>query len=150
MKYIVEIIPTNKNFDYLLDEINMLSEFKFKEIKLNKIYSFSGDLTKEELTFIIENLLVDPLVEEYSFYEKNVRKKKHNSSILINIWYKPAVLDVVANTISNAVKYLGIEKSLEIHSGTQLSLKPTADKRYIEEILDKIFVNSLIQYYEII
>lgn len=151
MKYTVEILPINKKFDYLLDEINMISKFKFKNIKLNKIYSFSGDITEKELTFIIENLLLDPLIETYKFYDNNnLEKIKDTSSIVVNIWYKPSVLDVVANTISNAIKYLGIKKSIEIHSGTQLNLRPLSGKKYVKEILEKIFVNSLIQYYEII
>lgn len=150
MKYIVEIIPISKNFNYLLDEINVISKFKFKEVKLAKIYSFLGNITKEELVFVIENLLVDPLVEEYRFYENNLKLKKQNSLTVVNIWYKPAVLDVVANTISNAIKYLGIKEPLEIHSGTQVIFRPKTEEKYIKEVLEKIFVNSLIQYYEII
>ncbi|MCX7911014.1 MAG: phosphoribosylformylglycinamidine synthase subunit PurS [Endomicrobia bacterium] len=146
MKFLIEIIPTNKNFSELLKEINSLSSVNIKNIKVNKIYSFIGEISEEEVIFVIENLLLDPLVEKYRFYKEKIDKK--TNATIINIWYKPAVLDVVANTISNAIKYLGINRDIEIHSGTQIEIRPSLNEKFIKEFLEKTFINPLIQYYE--
>ncbi|MEN3013955.1 MAG: phosphoribosylformylglycinamidine synthase subunit PurS [Endomicrobiia bacterium] len=147
-KYIVEIIPKNKDYKDLINEINTISPVKIHRMNINKIYSFSG-VNDSEITFIVETLLVDPFLENYKVKKKK-QKKENNDKTIINIWYKPAVLDVVANTISNAVRYLGINKSIEVHSGTQLILEPAIKEKYVKEILEKIFLNPLIQYYEIL
>ncbi len=148
MKYIVLISPKiQANNLSLLKSIEMLNYKNIKEISTNKIYAFKGNIGKKEIYKIADVLLVDPIVEVFSIVQK-IRSIK--DSTIVNIWYRPEVLDVEALYISKAIKYINIKDNLEIHSGISLKFTPKLKKEVVADIIKSLFMNPLIQYYEII
>ncbi|MCX7957179.1 MAG: phosphoribosylformylglycinamidine synthase subunit PurS [Endomicrobia bacterium] len=147
MKYIVSVKPKLKKFYSILNEINLITSQKIKDLKISKLYYFEGDIDKATLNLITKEVLVDPIVENY----KIVHTFKAQTGInLINVWYKPAVLDVVALAVEKAIKYLDIQKNIKVSTGFQVIISPKTNKKFLSEIAEKIFVNTLIQQYEII
>ncbi len=146
MIYFVKIIPKIKN-NFLLHQIKSLGYGNIKEVNFSKIYFFKGDINKDKILYITKVLLVDPVIEEYQILSKF---KKEKDRTFINIWYKPQVLDVVAMYVLKGIKYLEIIQNFDVHTGTQLCIYPKANINKIKNIVEKIFMNPLIQYYEII
>ncbi len=149
-RYLVVIspkVPVN-NFS-VLQEIHSFGFKRINNVEIKKIYSLSGNINKDKITFITESLLADTVSESYKIV--NIKDVKCLSTqILVNIWYKPQVLDVEAMYVLKGIKYLGIKDDLEVHSGKQIVFYPKIDKKSIRYIIEKIFMNSLIQYYEIV
>lgn len=145
MKYFVEISLKikNKKFEDLLK-----FEFKsIKEINTKKLYCFIGNIEKQKIIYIAKNLLVDPIVEDYKVLTKF---KKNPKEIVVNIWYKPQVLDVVALYVLKGIRYLGIKEEIEIHTGSQVCVKPRLKENILKNLIEKNFMNPLIQKYEIV
>jgi len=147
MKYIVEIMLLKPENENLVKELNLFGLKNIKRVIKNKIYSISGDIDKNKIDFIAKELLVDPIVENYKILTKI---KKNPSQTIVNIWYRPEVLDVVSLYVKKGIKYLGLEEELEIHSGTQIWITPKVEEKKIKSIIEKNFMNPLIQQYEII
>jgi phosphoribosylformylglycinamidine (FGAM) synthase PurS component len=147
---IVEITSKiNTNNSFLLDEIHSLGFNKIKSIEIKKIYSLTGSINKNKILFISKFLLTDPISETFKILTKNNIKNLPGVA-LVNIWYKPQVLDVESIYIVKGIKYLGFKEELEVHSGKQIVFSPKVDKKTVSFIIEKIFMNPLIQYYEII
>lgn len=147
MKYFIKIVNNNKLIDEpSLKEIRLLGFDNVESVIRSKIYSISGEISSKEIKFICENILVDPIIENYQINKPETFK---NSS-KVNIWYKPLVLDIVAKNVEQAIKYLGITKKLEVHSGTQVTFFPRIKKDDVIHIVKKIYMNDLIQFCEIL
>lgn len=146
MKYIVKVIPKIKS-NNLLEQVKSLGYKNLERISLNKLYMFKGNIEKEKIFYITKVLLVDPIVEEFQIYSSI---KRSDSQTIINIWYQPQVLDVVSLYVAKGIKYLGIKENLEIHTGIQFYISPKYDEKKIKDLIEKNFMNPLIQYYEVI
>ncbi|MFN3550915.1 MAG: hypothetical protein ACK4WJ_03810 [Endomicrobiia bacterium] len=146
MKYIVKVTTKIKN-DILLSQIKSLGYKNIDGVSSSKLYLFKGNISKDTIFYITKVLLVDPVIEEYQILSKF---KKEKDKTVINIWNKPQVLDVVAIYVLKGIRYLGIEENVEVHTGTQLCILPQQNEIKIKSIVEKIFMNPLIQYYEII
>lgn len=149
MKYIVvikpKLQPSNKK---LIEEIKTIRQkVKIKDFYINKIYSFSGKITYNDVLHITKTLLVDSVVEDFLIYSKILANSKET---LINIWYKPEVLDVESMYIQRAIKYIKFNRVVEIRSGKQLKFVPKIKTADVKFVVEKIFMNPLIQYYEIV
>jgi len=147
MKYIVEIMLLKPENENLVKELNLFGLKNIKKVIKNKIYSISGDIDKNKIDFIAKELLIDPIVENYKVLTKI---KKNPLQTIVNIWYRPEVLDVVSLYVKKGIKYLGLEEEIEIHSGTQIRITPKVEETQIKNVIEKIFMNPLIQQYEII
>jgi len=92
-------------------------------------------------------LLVDTVVENFEIYSK---AKKVKDKTVVNIWYKPEVLDVESMYVKKAMKYINSDEQVELHSGKQVVLIPKLNNDIVKAVIEKIFMNPLIQYYEIV
>ena len=147
MKYLVEIILLKSENENLVKELSLFGLKNINKVIKSKIYLISGDIDKNKIEFITKELLVDPIVESYKILTK---VKKNPTRTIVNIWYRPEVLDVVSLYVKKGIKYLGLEEDLEIHSGIQICITPRVEQKEIKNVIEKIFMNPLIQQYEII
>lgn len=148
MKYIIEIIPLKeKNNEKYTKSILTLGYKSVKEVLTRKIYLFKGEIKKHILHVIASHLLIDPVVEHYNIVKK-ISKSKNET--VVNIWYKPQVLDVEAMYVKKAIQYMNIKDKFVVSSGFQLRFRPKITHKVVSNIVEKLFMNPLIQYYEII
>jgi len=153
MKKKVYLIKISSKIDIdnspILQEIHSLGFKKINNVEIKKIYSLSGNVSKDKIIFITESLLVDNVSETYKIV--SIKYTKYLSTLtLVNIWYKPQVLDVESIYVMKGIRYLGFKNDIEVHSGKQVVFSPKVDKKTVSCIIEKIFMNPLIQYYEII
>ncbi len=148
MKYFIKIVNNNNLVDmFSLNEIHLQGFTKVQSVSKLKIYKILGKISKKEIEYICEKLLVDPIIERYY-----INKKEYLKNITrINIWFKPLVLDIVAQNVYKAIGYLNMKNyNLEVYSGTQVTIVPKINKKIAEQIIKKFFMNELIQTYEIL
>lgn len=146
-RYFVKIINNQNLIDFAsISEIKLLGFHEVKSITKHKIYSICGDIGIKQVNLICEQLLVDPVIEQYQVNKVELIKNVSR----VNIWYKEGVLDVVANNICKGVKYLDIKTPLEVHCGTQITFIPKIGLQQIDKILKKVFINELIEEYKIL
>ncbi|MDW8055857.1 MAG: phosphoribosylformylglycinamidine synthase subunit PurS [Elusimicrobiota bacterium] len=150
MKWTVVVKPkidiSTKRF---VDEIKTIDrDVIVKDVYIYKLYCFSGKVSFSKVYDITNTLIIDPVVENFEIYSEVEKSRKETK---VNIWYKPEVLDVEALYVRQAIKYILPEDNFEVHTGKRVIFIPRImDKKKIIPIIEKIFMNPLIQTYEII
>ena len=147
-KYIIEVFYKDGVFDPFGDEIRKSIEdigiFSVKEVKVAQLYMFEGKISKKTLQKIAGEVLIDKVLQEFSFSQKNGKKK---DVWAVEIRHKKGVTDTVAETTSRAVKDIGIKIPLSISTGKKYFIKGKLKKETIEIICQRILANTVVQDY---
>lgn len=112
-----------------------------EDVRVSELYRFSGSISSVHLRDISEKLLIDPVIQEYSVYDKTLEKKGFWA---VEVWYRQGVTDTVAATAVSAAKDLGIKPSFSVSTGKKYYLKGRLARKDIQAISQKILSNSLI------
>jgi len=91
---------------------------RVEEVRTADVYTILGELEKEELRRICEELFCDPLVQEYSI--NDALKRGHDW--IVEIGFKPGVTDNVGKTSEEAIRDI-TGKSVRVFTSTLYFLK---------------------------
>ena len=116
-----------------------------KQARVSDIYLIEGDLGENEVRRICEELLVDPVVEEYSYYEANARLSYHGVRA-VEVAYNPGVIDPVEESIRKGIRDLGITTVESVRTTKRYLLWGTLSDEAFQSICDKLLVNSVVQH----
>lgn len=147
--FVIEVI--NKGEDIFGKEVEKnikeLGIFSIEKVRVSDLYKFTGNLSKEEIKKIAEDVIIDKVSNKYKIYKK---RKGEKGYIIVDVWYKKGVTDTVAETTKYAVFDYGIKKKFEVLTGKKYYLKGKFTESQIKDICEKILSNTLIQDYFII
>ena len=113
-----------------------------KDVKVAQLYKFEGEMKKETVQKIADEILLDKISQEFSL---SGEKEKRKNVWAVEVWYKTGVTDTVAKTILTAIKDLGIKTLINVSTGTKYILKGNLKRKEIETICQRILANTLIQ-----
>lgn len=91
---------------------------KFTCEKISSLYQLEGGSSPEEITRIAEELLCDPVSEQ--FFINTV--PSDSKTFFIDVWYKLGVTDVVGESVLRAVLDLKIDSVTKAFFGTRYRL----------------------------
>jgi len=118
-----------------------------KSVDYIPVYRISGDISIKDITTIASELLIDKITEVFTVKEyKNPEDKKIEKNS-IEVWYKRGVTDTVSESVSKAIKDLGIKNELVIKTGKKYSLKGNLNLKKLDKIATSLLANTLIQEY---
>ena len=78
---------------------------KVKEVKAVQVYFLEGELEEHHIKKICENLLIDPVTQDYSYNGNIFNEEKYK---VVEIAYNPGVMDPVEDSTKKAIGDLGI------------------------------------------
>src|SRR4051812_20540084 len=82
----------------LTHDIVHLGLAKVKNVSSAQLYRLEGELTPADRKRIAEDLLCDPILQEYR-EDTPVKSEGKVGSLVIDIWYKAGVTDVVGDSV---------------------------------------------------
>ncbi|MDR0676011.1 MAG: phosphoribosylformylglycinamidine synthase subunit PurS [Elusimicrobiota bacterium] len=150
-------VNVEKNFiqiSYKKEEFDVLARSKICDIKtagydvnfdfrVEHLYSLDGNLEIRDLNIIAKELLVDPIIQNYKI-NTSFKSKEYINFYIADVWLKKGVTDSVGETIEKSIKSLGINKEIKVKTGIRYLIEKKKDIKEIREIIEKLFVNSII------
>jgi phosphoribosylformylglycinamidine synthase II len=123
----------------LLEDIEILEITGVEDVYINEIFWIEGAISLDSTNELINKVLIDPVLEEYTVNEP---LKRDGTSIIIT--YKAGVFDAEAETFKEVAESLGysIQKA---KTGKRYIFKGGIKRNELSLIRDRILMNDLIQ-----
>ena len=118
-------------------------------VKTINIYTISADFSQDELVTITENLLVDPIVQQYSIGSP----LGDDFDFIVEVGFLPGVTDNPGRTAREGVELIfpgRLGPGGKVYSSTQYLISGKLDKENAERIAKGLLGNELIQRFTII
>ena len=147
MKYIIEVFLKetfiDHHGDHIRHDISALGIKGVPKVRSHQLYSIEGSLGLHEIKVIAEKLLIDLITENYRI----VSEGKKSKWPAIEVWLKQGVTDTVAESVTKAVRDLGIGAGLEIKTGQKYVFEGKIEQGQLKHVADKMLANPIIQNY---
>lgn len=114
-----------------------------RNVRVVSVYLLEGELSREDAKRICEELLVDPIVEEYNFSLS--AQKESSDHHIVEVAYNPGVMDPVEASTIKGIRDLGIEATA-VRTAKQYHLYGEINAKQIEQITNRVLMNKLIQH----
>jgi len=131
-------------------EIDDLGIHGVKEVKSISTYTITGELGEEDVRKIGEELLSDNQIQVFGYRGVNVSKGlEHDVSDgwLVEVGFKPGVMDAVGQSTSKAIEILGIDSVDKVKTGNKFLIVGNISEDDVRKICKRLLVNNLIQGY---
>ncbi len=128
----------------VLKDIADLGIGSLSNVRVVSVYLLEGDISREDVKRICEELLVDPIVEEYGFSLS--AQKSNQDHHVVEIAYNPGVMDPVEASTLKGICDLGIEKIQALRTARQYHFWGSLTPKELEQITNRVLMNKLIQH----
>ena len=132
--------------DRLEKDIRDIGITTVKQARVSDVYLLEGELDEAEVVKIGQELLADPVVEDFSWGEGPLSRIEGGDTHVIEVAYNPGVTDPVAGSVGKAIRDLGIATVTSVKTARKYSLRGDLSEEALQSICDKLLVNSLIQH----
>jgi phosphoribosylformylglycinamidine synthase II len=132
--------------DRLEKDIDDIGITTVKQARVSDVYLLEGDLDEAGVAKIGQELLADPIVEDFSWGEGPLSRIEGGDVHAIEVAYNPGVMDPVAGSVDKAIRDLGIATVTSVKTARRYSLRGDLSEENIQSICDRLLVNSLIQH----
>ena len=112
--------------------------------RVSDIYLLEGDPTKTDVQRICQELLCDPVVQEYSLDETSAAADKDVQ--VIEVAHNPGVMDPVEESVKKGIQDLGIRTIESVKTAKRYLLQGSLPAEAVNTICDKLLVNPVIQH----
>ena len=129
----------------LLKDIVDLGIRGVERVRVSDIYVIEGDLGDDDVRRICEELLADPVVDEYSCSAADAGLSLPGCRS-VEVAYNPGVIDPVEESVTKGIRDLGITAVGSVKTSSRYLLwgsLPAEDFRFI---CDRLLVNRVIQH----
>ncbi len=133
---------TDARGEALQRDIRDLGITSVKRVRVSDVYFLDGELDETKIRRICEELLTDPMVEQYSYGEATSSNDAH----LIEVAYNPGVMDPVEESVKKGISDLGIATVKSVKTAKRYLLWGEPSEEELQSICDKLLVNSVIQH----
>ncbi len=147
----------------LKHDIAHLGLGKVSHVASAQLYRISGTLSTDERSRIANDLLCDPILNEYrdpspsplpegrgpghAFSLKGEggrRSDEGKRSMVIDVWYKAGVTDVVGDSVRKGIADLNIPGVQDVRTGMRYHLQGVTRREAAEKIALALLVNPLV------
>ncbi|MDD5668785.1 MAG: phosphoribosylformylglycinamidine synthase subunit PurS, partial [Candidatus Omnitrophica bacterium] len=144
MKWHIEVSEKPDIFDAVgkgvEKDIRDLGIHTVKEVRFIQVYILEGGLCEKDARFIAEELLVDPVSQEYRLNPKT------GGLHIVEIAYNPGVMDPVEASVVKGIRDIGISQPLSVKTAKKYILQGKISSRDLKFITEKLLYNKLIQH----
>jgi phosphoribosylformylglycinamidine synthase II len=125
------------------DIVDLGFKKKIKDVKFVYVYLIEARAQEPDIRRICEELLIDPVTQDYSFRGSVCDEK---GCKVVEIAYNPGVMDPVEESAKKAIKDLGIEGVAQVKTAKKYLIKGNLSKKEILSISEKTLFNKVIQH----
>ncbi len=117
------------------------------DLELVLVYNLEGNLKENEVKRICEELLSNPLVQEFSFSANPQNIHQSTSQLrVVEIAYNPGVMDPVEHSTLKGIRDLGIKTDCSIRTAKKYFLYGSFTDGQVDTIVNRVLANKLIQH----
>ncbi|MBN1526840.1 MAG: phosphoribosylformylglycinamidine synthase subunit PurS, partial [Candidatus Omnitrophica bacterium] len=116
---------------------------RIRQVKTALVYLLEGDISGEELKHICEDLLIDPVTQEYSYNSGLFDESEYK---VVEVAHNPGVMDPVEESAKKAILDLGIGGIRAVRTAKKYLIKGDLSAAEINSIAKKLLYNKLIQH----
>jgi phosphoribosylformylglycinamidine synthase II len=132
--------------DRLKTDIYDIGITTVEEVRVSDVYLLEGELDVVEVEKIGRELLADPVVEDFCWAKGSLSRTEGANAHIIEVAYNPGVAVPLEESVSKAIRDLGITTVTSVKTARKYSLRGNVSKKDLQSICDKLLVNSLIQH----
>ncbi len=114
-----------------------------ESVRTAAIYWIEGMLDEIAIHRIGNELLADPITQQYSINQVQTSEKQWT----IEVQYKPGVTDAVGDSTVKGIKDLGISEVSSVRTGKKFCIAGELNTAKIENISKRLLMNDVIQSY---
>lgn len=130
----------------ILQDIVDLGINGVESVRTSAIYWIEGMLDEIAIHRIGNELLADPITQQYSIDQNQTSEKQWT----IEVQYNPGVTDAVGDSTVKGINDLGISEVSRVRTGKKYCLTGKLNKDKIENICKRLLMNDVIQSYSYI
>jgi len=140
-------LPDGRAAD-LLSQIAHLGVDHVQQVQVSDLYFLRGDLSTVHLERLANELLADPIVEEYCIQAIPTSSSAQTEEQgVIEVGYRPGVTDPVAAHLLRRAQLLGIGAVEATATGTRYAFQGNLSKDDLHRIAQELLCNDVIQTY---
>lgn len=109
-----------------------------QRVETSQLYRLIGELTPAEQQRIAKDLLSDPVIQQA---QDGLRVSK---GLVIDVWYKEGVTDVVGESVLKGVRDLGIQGISAVRTAMRYRFYGTQKAAAVEKLVQLIGINPLV------
>ncbi len=148
MKYRIEIIAREScdgREAGLLAQLAQLDGPNVWGVCVSDLYFLRGDLSPTDLERLSNELLADPIIQEYHYQSADT--VADDAGLVIEVGYKPGVTDLVAAHLLRRAQLLGIGSVEATATGTRYTFDGDLSAADLHQIAREVLCNDVIQTY---
>jgi phosphoribosylformylglycinamidine (FGAM) synthase PurS component len=124
----------------LKNDIHHLGLARVKHVASAQLYKVNGTLSGDEKSRITGDLLCDPILHE----SRDQAPARNEKSMVLDVWYKAGVTDVVGDSVRKGIEDLGIRGVKDVRTGMRYHLQGVTRREAAERIALALLVNPLV------
>ena len=105
-------------------------------------------LSKDQVKEICEEVLVDPIVQEYLIQENQFPFPVTDHSFQITVRFKKGVMDATGLSVGHTIKIMGIDVP-NVKSSSSFIIKTSANRENLTKAIKQFLLNDLIHDFQI-
>ncbi len=131
--------------DGITKDIYDLGIKSVRRVRFIQVYNIEGDITAEQIKTICEDLLVDPIAQDYSIVDEAAGMAAHHGHV-VEVAYNPGVMDPVEESTLKGIRDLRIEGAASVKTARRYILEGQITDSQLKIISEKLLYNKLIQH----
>ncbi len=124
-------------------------------VRTAQLYYLTGHLTPAEIDRLVQQLLVDPIVQQVNVHPNPVKPaipQQHEidqvpSSYTVDVFFHPGVTDTLAESVINGASLLDIRALEQVQTGRRYILDGRLSETDVQAITGALLYNPVIQRY---
>jgi len=129
----------------LVRDINDMGIKNISDVRIVDIYWLDAALKAEELEIICQNLLADPVTQQYNF-NSHTDTRQQDGLYSIEVAFNAGVIVPIETTAMKAVLDLGVKNVRAIKTAKRYLIKGKLNDKQLETICNRLLVNPIIQH----
>ena len=148
--YVIEVLPKKGVADplghQLQEDAYHLGIRRVKRVSTSQLYRLVGELTRAQRTRVAQDLLADPVIQEFRDAgvvdgEKGISK---SNEVIVDVWYKPGVTDVIGESVLKGLHDLEMNGITSVRTGMRYRFEGLKDAKAAESLALSLLSNPLI------
>lgn len=116
-------------------------------IRTSQLYHITGDLSAEQINQFIQQLLVDPVVQEATVITDKLSPENTAAEHIVDVFFHAGVTDTLAESITSSAQMVGITGLEHVETGRRTVLDGRFSEAEAHYIAKALLFNQVIQQY---
>ncbi|MFH2138634.1 MAG: phosphoribosylformylglycinamidine synthase subunit PurL [Candidatus Omnitrophota bacterium] len=119
------------------------------EVKMVQVYIIEGDINKQQVKVVCDELLCDNVIQEYKFgllEDKTFKGETKKNYFEVETAYNPGVMDPWEESTQKGIKDLRIDGVSSVKTGRRYLISGKLTQKQLALISEKLLYNKVIQH----